>query len=184
MPGISERKSFGGAERRSTRLGLQPLWDELIELLTNFQLLIKEEQNANGGAAVRKLVDERFACAGGWTKSQTGDVDWIKCRAVNGTSVCLGVEIQFSARSDLLVIDVVHIREQIETGEIDVGVIAVPSDRMSVFLTDRAPRYSDALKAIDRCRAGDLPIVVLALEHDGVGPALAKQRTRQGRGSD
>jgi len=56
----------------------------------------------------------------------------------------------------------------------------VPSDRLGKYLTDRGPRFSEATRAVERARAGDLPLVVLALEHDGPGPALAKRRTRQG----
>jgi hypothetical protein len=51
----------------------------------------------------------------------------------------MGVEIQMSARSDLIIIDVVHLRDQINAGMIDVGVLVTPFDALSVFLTDRAP---------------------------------------------
>lgn len=178
MPRIVDRQSYGGAETRIKRLGLTPLWDELERVLTGFRLTIREEQDANGGAAVRKLIDAEFAAAGGWTKKQTGDVDWTKCRTVNGTRVCLGVEIQVSARSDLLIVDVDHLRQQIIAGAIDVGVLVTPSDKLAVFLTDRAAHYSAATQAVERARAHDLPILVIGLEHDGAGAALAKQPKR------
>jgi len=181
MPSVTQMQSFGGAERRIGRLGRPPLWAELEDGLTGFDLRVKEERNTNGGAAVRKMIDERFAAVGEWRKTQTGDVDWVKCLVINGARVCIGVEIQFSARSGLLVIDVVHLREQIEAGDLDVGVIAVPADSLSVFLTDRAPSYSAAIKAVERCRATDLPLVAVGLLHDRSALALAKQRTRQGR---
>jgi len=59
---------------------------------------------------VRKLIDAEFARVGGWTKKQTGDIDWTKCLQINGTRVCFGVEIQMSLRSDMLIIDVDHLR--------------------------------------------------------------------------
>ena len=77
--------------------------------------------------------------------------------------------------------DVAHLREEIINGAIDAGAIVVPSDRLGKFLTDRGPKFSDAIRAIERARAEDLPLLVLALEHDGVGPPLIKRRTRQGR---
>jgi hypothetical protein len=40
------------------------------------------------------------------------------------------VEIQFSARSDLVVIDLIHLRKAIVQGKIDIGVLVVPSDRL------------------------------------------------------
>jgi hypothetical protein len=176
MPRIVNRQSYGGADARIQRLGLTPLWAELEAVLTGFQLVILERKDSNGGAAVRKLIDEEFTKAGGWTKKQTGDVDWTKCLTIDQWfSVCLGVEIQVSARSDLLIVDVDHLRQQIISGAIDVGVLVTPSDRLAVFLTDRAAHYSAATRAVERARAQDLPILVIALEHDGAGAALAKQ---------
>jgi hypothetical protein len=180
MTRLIERKSYDGAEERLQRLGLQSLWNEL-EAILRFKLLIEERRDANGGAAVRDMIDTAFIEAGGWKNLQTGGVDWTKCKTVNGTRVCLGVEIQFSGRSDLLIVDVAHLRDAITVGSIDVGVMVVPSDRLGKFLTDRGPSFSDATRAIERARAQDLPLVVVALEHDGPGPALAKRRTRQGR---
>ena len=66
--------------------------------MTGFQLLVEERRDANGGAFVRKLLDDRFDQTGGWSKKVTGDVDWTKCQIVNGTRVCVGVELQISGR--------------------------------------------------------------------------------------
>lgn len=159
-------------------MGLDSLWREFEETIEGVQLRVKEERDANGGAAVRDLIDQAFVRTGGWVKQQTGGVDWTKCKTVNGTRVCVGVEVQFSGRSDLLIVDVAHLRDEIVTGAIDIGVMAVPSDRLGRFLTDRGPSFSDATRAIERARAQDLPLIVVALEHDGPGPALPKRRTR------
>ena len=99
MPTIASRRSFDGAEERISRLGLDPLWQELISIVTGFDLRIEERRDANGGAAIRALLDQRFAAAEGWTNRQSGAVDWTKCHAFNGSRVCLGVEVQLSARS-------------------------------------------------------------------------------------
>jgi hypothetical protein len=112
VPRIVEEQPYDGAAGRIARLGLGPLLDELRDILTGFLLLVREERDANGGAAVRRLLDSRFPAS--WAKIQTGDVDWTKCHTVNGTRVCLGVEIQMSARSDLLVIDIIHLRKALE----------------------------------------------------------------------
>jgi hypothetical protein len=181
MPKIADRKFFNGTNEKLDRLGLRDLWHELETILVSFELLVVEARDSNGGAAVRVLIDDRFRAAGRWENKATGGVDWTKCRIVNGTRVCLGVEIQFSARSDLLIVDVQHLRDEITEGRIDVGVIVVPSNKLAYFLTDRVARYTDAVKAVERARASDLPLAVLALEHDGPGPALTKRRTRQGK---
>jgi hypothetical protein len=178
MPRIVEEKDFNGVLRKIERLGLTPLVDELRDVLTNFRLEVMERVDSNGGAALRVLIDDRFRAVGGWTQKQTGDVDWTKCHIVNGTRVCLGIEIQVSARSDLLVMDIVHLRKAIEEGVIDVGILVVPSDRLSTFMTDRAPCMSDAVRHVGHAKAQDLPLLLVAIEHDGPGAALIKRKKR------
>jgi hypothetical protein len=178
MPKIVEEQPYNGAEERIKRLGLGSLLSEVRLIVTSFSLLVKESRDANGGAAVRKLIDAQFQKAKGWTKKQTGDVDWTKCQIVNGTRVCIGVEIQFSARSDLLVIDLIHLRKAIVKGHIDVGVLIVPSNKLGVFLTDRGPKMADAKRHVVEAKVEDLPLILIAVEHDGPGLALAKQFKR------
>lgn len=175
MPKIVEEKAYNGSAERIARLGLTPLLNELRDIVTGFQLLVKETRDANGGATVRRLIDARFQQVGGWTKKQTGATDWTKCQVVNGTRVCLGVEIQMSGRSDLIVADVIHLRKALTEGAIDVGVLVVPSDRLGVFLTDRGPKMADAKRHVEAARAEDLPLILIAIEHDGPGAALPKQ---------
>jgi hypothetical protein len=175
MPIIIQEIPHNGAADKIKRLGLSPLVDEVRSLLVGFSLLVKEERDANGGAAVRKMIDRQFEGAGGWSKKQSGGVDWTKCLTINGAKVCVGVEVQFSARSDLVVIDLIHLRKSIVDGNIDVGILIVPDDVLGIYLTDRGPNLSDALKHIKEARVEDLPLVVIALHHNGPGPALEKQ---------
>jgi hypothetical protein len=175
MPQIVEEVYFVGTKERIRRLGLTPIVDEIRSALTGFQLLLRGKKDSKGGAAVRKLIDEQFDRLGGWTKKVSGDLDWIKCKVVNGTSVCIGVEVQVSARSDLLVVDMIHLNAAFREGRIDVGFVIVPSDKLSKFLTDRAPCMSDAKKHAKAARLEDSSLVLLGIEHDGAGPPLAKQ---------
>lgn len=179
MPTISEEHPCNGALEKIARLGLGDLYNELKQILTGFTLLVKEERDANGGAAVRKLIDAQFQAARGWTKKQTGDIDWTKCRTIDGAQVCIGVEVQFSGRSDLIVVDLIHLRKAIADGKIDVGVLVVASDRLGRFLTDRGPKMADAKRHVREARADDLPLVLVGLEHDGPGAPLPKQEKRE-----
>lgn len=179
MPRITSERIYNGASERIRRLGLAPLLDQVRTLLTDFNLLVKEERDANGGAAVRKMIDFQFEGATGWTKKQTGGIDWTKCLMINGTKVCIGVEVQFSARSDLVVVDLIHLRKSIVEGHIDIGILVVPDDQLGVYLTDRGPNLADALKHVVEARVEDLPLIVIGLGHDGPGPALAKQSKRR-----
>ena len=181
MPKITEEIPYNGAIEKVTRLGLTTLLEEVRGIATGFELLVKEETDSNGGAAVRKLIDAQFERATGWTKKQSGDVDWTKCKIINGTRVCMGVEVQVSARSDLLVIDIHHLRRAIISGQIDIGVLLVPNDELSVFLTDRGPSISDAKRHVAGARAEDLPLILMAFKHDGSGPALKKQAKRRSK---
>jgi hypothetical protein len=177
MPKLEEI-AYDGFFGKTKRLGLLEILEETRRILSGFELRVMEKKNSNGGAALRELIDERFESAVGWKKKQTGDIDWTKCYRVNGTEVCLGIEVQMSARSDLLVMDIDHLRRGMAEGRIDVGVLAVPSDALGTFLTDRGPCLSDAKRHVDVARASDLPLLLIGLTHDSPGEALAKRYKR------
>lgn len=178
MPKIVEDFYYNGARERVERLGLASLIDEIKTLVSGFVLLVREEVDANGGAALRKLIDARFEGATGWAKRTTGDIDWTKCHEINGARLCVGVEVQVSARSDLLVVDMIHLANAFRDGRLDIGVLVVPSDRLSRFLTDRGPSVSDAKRHAKAARLEDSPLILLAIEHDGPGEPLVKQNKR------
>lgn len=181
MPRIVEEIYYDGARERIARLGLAALIDEIKTIVSGFTLLVREETDANGGAAVRKLIDEAFAISDGWIKRVSGDIDWMKCQDFTGAKLCIGVEVQVSARSDLLVVDMIHLANAFREGRIDIGVVIVPSDKLSRFLTDRGPCISDAKKHARQARLEDSPLILFAIEHDGPGNPLAKQYKRTSR---
>lgn len=139
--------------------------------------LIEERKDANGTAGLREIIDDRFRTAGGWVQKKSGGVDWIKRQAINGRPrhICIGVEVQVSGRSDVMSVDLIHLRSELLQGQIDVAVLIVPSDRLGYFLTDRVAKLSEAKRHIEMARADDMPFVLIAIEHDGPGPALKKQ---------
>lgn len=160
------------------------LFLELQQVVLDTHIVLEETPNANGAAVIREALDERFMGSGDWTKTVSGGVDWIKRIRYNQTFMArLGVEIQVSARSDLLIRDIVHLRNSLQKGEIDIGVIVVPDDRLQVFLPDRTPSFRDAIRYIEQefKEATTFPIAVLAIEHDGSGSALAKKKTNKGK---
>jgi hypothetical protein len=171
-----EEHPYDGAAERITRLGLRPLVDEVRRLLKSLRVSLKEERHANSGQALRKLIDERFEKGRGWSRKTSGGADWKKCRKINGTTVCIEVEVQVSARSDLVVIDIYHLRRSIQSGKIDLGILIVPTDRLNRFLRSRQPSLRETQRAIEETDAHRIPIVVMAVEHDGSGPALTGRR--------
>jgi len=178
---ITQIRYYGGARDKIARLGLAHLFLELQQIVLDTPVYMLEEKDANGGAIVRECIDEGFINAKDWDAKKTGDVDWIKRARYNQTIISrIGVELQVSARSDLVVRDLVHLRNQLQKGDLDVGVLIVPSDHMQVFLPDRTPSFRDAVRYIEEefKEAQTYPIVILAIEHDGPGPALRK-RTRK-----
>lgn len=169
---------YDGARERVCRLGLADLLIELQDILLSVDIRLKEEKDANGAAILRKMIDAEFEARGGWEKTSTGGVDWTKKLRYNQTIlVRLGVELQVSARSDMLIRDILHLRNSIDTGLIDVGVVVVPDDRLQIFLPDRTPAFKDAIRYIEEefREATNYPFIVIAIEHDGPGKALAKQ---------
>ncbi len=87
MPTISKEVPYNGAVERIRLLGPNELIYEVRQILTGFELRVKEEKDANGGAAVRKLIDASFSRAENWTRQQIGAVDWTKCNQINGARV-------------------------------------------------------------------------------------------------
>lgn len=169
---------YDGARERVCRLGLADLLLELQDILLSVDVRLQEEKEANGAAVLRKLIDAEFEARGGWEKTGAGGIDWVKKLRYNQTIlVRLGVELQVSARSDMLIRDVIHLRNSIDKGLIDVGVVIVPDDRLQTFLPDRTPAFRDAIRYIEGefREAMDYPFVVIAIEHDGPGEPLPKQ---------
>lgn len=177
MPHIVHDQPFDGAEALIQRLGLDELLDEVRRIVSGFELRVEERKDANGSGKLREIIDTRFKEAGGWTQRRSGGVDWIKKQAVNGRPryICVGVEIQVSGRSDMLSVDLIHLKKELLQGEIDLAVLVVPSDKLGLYLTDRVARLSEAKRHIDMARAEEMPFVLMAIEHDGPGPALKKQ---------
>jgi hypothetical protein len=180
MARIVHEKAFDGAEALIQRLGLDELLNEVRTLITGFELLVKEERDSNGSGKLRAMLGARFKAADGWVQRRTGGVDWIKRQAINSRPryISIGVELQVSGRSDMISVDLIHLRTQLLQGEIDLAVLVVPSDTLGKYLTDRVARLSEAQRHIDMARAQDMPFVLIAIEHDGPGPALKKERRK------
>ena len=180
MPRISDRRDDNGFVAKVKRLDLEPLVAEVGAVVTGFDLIIEERQHANGTKIIRERFDEGFDRCGGWTKITSGGVDWSKSDA-HGRRV--GVEVQDSGRSDMLAVDVLHLQDELEAGALDVGIIVVPDDALSRFLTDRTPNLRTAIRHVES-KASTMPIQIVAFRHDGVGPAIPKAVTNRGKGRD
>lgn len=178
MPRITTKRNYSGFERKVERLGLKNLLAEVEHAVTGFDLLIEESRHANGTKWIREQIDSIFESLEGWQKIISGGVDWTK---ENHEGSSLGVEVQVSGRSDLLAVDVLHLQEQLFNGQLDVGVIVVPDDTLSPFLTDRTPNLRTAIRHVER-RGQDIPVQILAFRHDGIGKRLAKAVTNLGQG--
>jgi hypothetical protein len=183
MPKLTERAFFGGTDERLNRLGLTNVWQELENILTNFQLCLDKGENTDHGIVLRKLIHARFRSTSGWKGKRSGGVNWTRCHRIGEIRVCLGAQIQLSvsAKSDLLLVDLQYLCDEIAGGRIDVGAIVVPSDKLAYSLADGVVRYSDAVRAVERAQASYLPLAVLALEHDGLGPSLIKGQPGHGK---
>lgn len=178
MPKIVNEQSFDGANALIQRLGLDELLSEIRSVLTDFHLEVEEKRDRNGSATLRAILDQRFRQASGWVQTKTGGVDWVKRQAINARPryISIGVEIQVSGRSDLLSVDLIHLRAQLLQGKIDLAVLVVPSDTLGKYLTDRVAKWSEATRHIRMARGEEMPFILMAIEHDGAGPALLKKK--------
>ncbi|MCY4667995.1 MAG: hypothetical protein OXC29_08400 [Rhodococcus sp.] len=173
MPIVTTRRSYNGFDAKVHRLGLGALLEDVEAVLAGFRLFVEERRHANGTRGIRQQIDAGFESRGGWTITKVGGVDWIK--EISGRT--MGVEVQVSGRSDMLAVDVLHLRNEMQAGRIDVGVIVVPDDHLSRWLTDRTPNMRTAARHID----DEMAVQVVAFGHEGTGPALPKMVTNLGR---
>jgi hypothetical protein len=170
---------FDGAEAKLRRLELGSLLEEALRGIQSITLYLVEAESAKDVTELQEQLDGLFK--DDRTPAKVGDTGWVRCKSINGTHVCLGVEIQVSGRREMLYKDVLHLRRRIECGDIDLGVIVVPSDQLQRFLPDRTPSSSYAVKVIKEQDADRLPIILIEIEHDGPGPALIKPTTNTSR---
>jgi hypothetical protein len=173
LPTITDTRDYNGFIEKARRLGLDALVAEASTTLTCFTLLVEERPLVNGTLWIRQTIDAGFMNFSGWVKKPVGGIDWTKR---NDAGATIGVEVQVSGRSDMLAVDVLHLNDELIAGRIDIGLIIVPDDRLSRFLTDRTPNLRTAVRHVNS-RARDQPIRILAFGHDGIGPALAKMPT-------
>ena len=182
---ITKMTSYGGGRQKISRLGLMGLFLEVEETLLSTRIILEESARVNSAAGIREAIDASFSAKMDWVRIKSGGIHLVKWVRYNQALIArLGVEIQVSAHSDLLIRDVVHLRNSLQKAEIDVGIIVVPDDRMQKFLPDRTPAFSDATRYIEVefKEATTFPIVVLAIEHDGPGKAIPKKTTNLGIG--
>jgi hypothetical protein len=173
---LTDSRDYNGFAQKIERLGLTQLLVEAVSTL-DAPLYVLEEREANGTKGLRQSIDNAFGGIDGWKPVKSGGIDWTKTEPQGGT---LGVEVQVSGRSDMLAVDVLHLKNKLRAGEIDAGLIIVPDDALSRYLTDRTPNFATAIKHVSE-NANDLPIRVQAFHHNGPGPALPKMRTNLGR---
>jgi hypothetical protein len=172
VPTISQRRDYDGAALLIERLGLAPLVRDLTEVVTGF--VLSSDERAKPDAAIQKTLDRRFSDAG-WLARRNGAVDWMKCASIGDTQVCVSVALHVSGPSDLVVAGICRLRDRWADGHIDIGVLVVPDDELGHYLTDRGPKFSDAVRHVRAARAEDFPLLILGLHHDGPGEPLAKQ---------
>lgn len=172
---------YGGSRDKICRLGLLHLSLELQGFIFSVQVCVLNQKKTYSASVVRKAIDDAFTKAGEWVCQKSGGIDWLKRMKFNTSVVArMGVEIQVPGRSDMLAREIVDERNALQAGEIDVGVIVVPSDHFEYFLTDRVATFTYARRYIEEefREAKTFPIVLIGIEHDGYSvTALPKQKT-------
>lgn len=174
MATITEERFYAGAARRVDRLGLSPVLEELRAVLTSDVVSSPRGARSTGPVTARKSLEQRFRGAQGWIPKRRGTIHWMKSRVVEGRRFCLGVSIHFSAKSEFAIIDLLNIRKAIVGGQVDVGVLIVPGNQPGAPTGARA-RMRDVKRCVIDARVDDLPLILIGLELDGPGQALAKR---------
>ena len=185
VSGAVRVKMFDGTARKVDRLELRGVLDELRRLVGRCGPLNRGITCADPGKMIRESVQAGLLTAG-WGKDRVGRGYWKKSLAIDAVEVSVGTRVQLNGRNglnvrDAMTVEVVGLAHKIASGAIDVGALVVAGDRLAMRLGRRVPSFSDTIEAVERCGMTDLPLIILALEHDGPGPPLPKRRTRQGK---
>ena len=59
MPIVSGTIDYNGVEAKIRRLGLEPLYAQVLRCVTGFELLIEEKKHANGTRGIRQAIDAK-----------------------------------------------------------------------------------------------------------------------------
>lgn len=181
---ISHTTFYAGARDKLCRLGLAKPFVDLQELILDTKIQLPLKRKATNNNFVNRRLNRRLVASGDWRRNASPGVRRVRhIRYKDIFLARLGVEVQVSARSDLLIRDIVHLRNSLQEGVIDIGVIVVPDDEMQVFLTDRTPSYRDAVRYIEKefKEATTFPIIIMAIGHDGISDKpLPKKKTNLG----
>jgi len=75
----------------------------------------------------------------------------------------------------MIAVDLMHLRQKLLQGEIDLAVLVVPSDELGRYITDRVATLSQATRHIKTWHFDEMPFLLMAIEHDGPGEKLKKK---------
>jgi hypothetical protein len=181
---ITQQLAYDGLERRIQRLHLVPVVEEVRQLLKNLRVVLDEWPNSNSDGMLRELITSEFRKGVGWFKQAGRRADWWKSVKIGDARACIGATIRVSGRSDLIVADLHRLCCVIRAGRVDAGVVIVPSDRLASFLRGGRPKLSETLTAIEYSDSHGIPLLVVAVEHDGTGPPLRRNAMSRGTGSE
>jgi hypothetical protein len=163
---------FAGAEAKLHRLKLGPLLAGVEQRLQSSVVLLAESDRASNAIELQHQLGGLFAIE----KARGGK--WSSCRRIGDAELRLEFRMRISSRRQILYKDVLHLRYSLECGDVDLGVIIVPSDKLQRCLSSRTPSSSYAATVIREMSADCFPIVLIEIEHDGLGPVLAKRSLR------
>jgi hypothetical protein len=137
---ITAMKYYGGSREKILRLGLA---DSLIELQT--AILV--------GTFKERLIVRGYPSPGA---------------EQHASSPRLGLVSLLSTRRERLIARILRLRNTIQNGSVDVGVVIVPSSRMRGLAAARVGVVSDLLKVFEQelPEASRVPILVMAVDCD------------------
>lgn len=152
MARILDQVYYGGARERVERLGLAPLLSEIVAVIESIPIFVPDKNNGTDRSTIRELIDAEFVAAGGWSKRGCAGLGWTKSKVVNATRLCIGAEVQFAPRNDLILVEMIRLNKAFIEGRIDVGVLLLPSSRLG-----------PAGRHVDAARLQDSPLIVMAI---------------------
>jgi hypothetical protein len=166
---ITTLQFYSGAREKLNRLGLADALIDLQLIILNTHVETDETPHAAAARAVHGSLNTALANSAGWSRQAGGQIWTKEIRNHNTFAARVGVKSVIGTRKELLIPRILRIRNMLQKGIFDVGVIIVPNDRFSSNLSNRCTSLSDALQVIERDipEATRVPILLAAVAPDG-----------------
>lgn len=146
------KRFFDGADAKMDRLGLAPV-------------LAAVEREIQWRAALLTGSDRPTDIIVLKTRRVKGGI-WTESRRIDGILLRIDVRMRVTSRREIFYKDALQLRHRLENGDVDLGVMVVPSMGLQRLFSRRISSACDAIEAIRAMDADRFPLILVEIEDE------------------